>query len=60
MKSWIKFGLILAVVMFIIFNIFFPLVDGKEIIVKKLLLFFPLYLVFGLIFGYISQKLEDY
>lgn len=60
MKSWIKFGLILAVVMFIIFNIFFPLVNGKEIIVKKLLLFFPLYLVFGLIFGYISQKLEDY
>jgi len=56
MKSWIKFGLIWGVVMFIILNIIFPLVDGEKIIVEKLLLFFPLWLVFGIIFGYISQS----
>ncbi|MCR5862922.1 hypothetical protein LRS05_12600 [Flavobacterium sp. J372] len=56
MKSWMKFGLIWGVVMFIILNIIFPLVDGEKIIVKKLLLFLPLWLVFGLIFGYISQS----
>lgn len=56
MKSWMKFGLIWGVVMFIILNIIFPLVDGEKIIVGKLLLFFPLWLVFGIIFGYISQS----
>ena len=56
MKSWMKFGLIWGVVMFIILNIIFPLIDGEELVIKKLLLFFPLWLVFGIIFGYISQS----
>lgn len=56
MKSWVKFGLIWGVIMFIILNIIFPLFDGEALVIKKLLLFFPLWLIFGLIFGYISQS----
>lgn len=56
MKSWVRFGLIWGVAMFIILNIIFPLVDGDELIFNKLLVFFPVWLIFGVIFGYISQS----
>lgn len=56
MKSWVKFGLIWGVVMFLILNIIFPLIDGEELIMMKLLIFFPVWLIFGLLFGYVSQS----
>ena len=56
MKSWVKFGLIWGVAMFLILNIIFPLIDGEAIIPMKLLIFFPVWLIFGVLFGYISQS----
>ncbi|MGV3458886.1 MAG: hypothetical protein ACO1N9_00380 [Flavobacterium sp.] len=56
MKSWVKFGLIWGVVMFLILNILFPLYDGEKLILTKLLVFFPVWLIFGVLFGYISQS----
>lgn len=51
-----KFGLIWGVFMFLMLNIVFPLFDGTEITTKKILIGLPLWLVAGLIFGYISQR----
>lgn len=59
MKSWVRFGLIWGVAMFLILNIIFPLIDGEEIIVKKLLVFFPVWLIFGVLFGYVSQSRKN-
>ncbi len=55
MKSWVKFGLIWGAFMFVMMNIVFPLIDGKGIVLNSLLLGIPVWLVGGLIFGYVSQ-----
>jgi hypothetical protein len=56
MKSWIKFGLIWGVFMFLILNIAFPLFDKEPLNINKMLVSFPFWLVGGLIFGYVSRK----
>ncbi|MCO6146762.1 hypothetical protein [Flavobacterium sp. NRK1] len=56
MKSWVKFGLFWGVFMALFINVVFPLFDGTEIIPMKLLVSIPVWLVFGLIFGYVSRK----
>ena len=59
MKSWIKFGLIWGVFMFLILNIAFPLFDNEPLDTKKMLVSFPFWMVGGLIFGYVSRKKTD-
>lgn len=56
MKSWMKFGLGWGVFMFVVLNIVFPLIDGKPLELNRLLIALPVWLVFGLAFGYISRK----
>lgn len=56
MKSWVKFGLLWGVFMFVVINIVFPLVDGEEITLTRILVGLPVWLVFGIIFGYVSRK----
>lgn len=56
MKSWIKFGLIWGVFMFLMMNIVFPLIDGNGLDIKRVLIGIPVWIVFGLIFGYVSRK----
>lgn len=56
MKSWVKFGLIWGVFMMLAINVVFPLFDGTGISVTRLLVALPVWLVFGLIFGYVSRK----
>jgi hypothetical protein len=55
-KSWVKFGLGWGVFMAIVLNVAFPLLDGTDIDWKKAAVWLPLWLVGGLIFGYISRK----
>jgi len=58
MKSWIKFGLFWGVFMAIFINVLFPLMDGTAINPMKLLVSIPVWLLFGLVFGYVSRKKE--
>lgn len=37
-------------------NVIFPLIDGTKIIPLKALVSIPVWLIFGLIFGYVSRK----
>lgn len=56
MKSWMKFGIGWGIFMFFLMNIGFPVYDGVEIDIKKCLFMFPLWIIFGLLFGYFSRK----
>jgi hypothetical protein len=56
MKSWVKFGLIWGVFMMLAINVVFPLFDGTGISWVRLLVALPVWVVFGLIFGYVSRK----
>ena len=58
MKSWIKFGLFWGVFMAIFINVLFPLMDGTAINSMKLLVSIPVWVLFGLVFGYVSRKKE--
>jgi len=56
MKSWVKFGLIWGVFMFIMINIIFPLFDGETKSLKEMLVSLLLWLPGGLLFGYLSRN----
>lgn len=56
MKSWVKFGLGWGAFMFVMLNVIFPLIDGTGIEFYRLLTGIPVWLAFGLIFGYFSQR----
>ena len=56
MKSWVKFGLIWAAFMYLMMVVLFPLWDKKDITPKSLLIGVPVWLIGGLIFGYVSRK----
>lgn len=56
MKDWMKFGLFWGIFMVLVLNVLFPLFDGEPIQPMKLLVSIPVWLVFGLIFGYVSRK----
>jgi len=56
MKSWVKFGLFWGVFMAVFLNVVFPLMDGTKIVPLKLAVSIPVWIVFGLIFGYVSRK----
>lgn len=58
MKSWMKFGLIWGLFMCFIMNVALPLWDNEKLILPKILIGIPVWLVFGLIFGYVSRKKE--
>ena len=52
----IKGGLLWGGFMFLFMTFLFPLLDGTEITVKRILIGFPVWLVLGLIMGYFNQK----
>lgn len=58
MKSWMKFGLIWGLFMCFIMNVALPLWDNEKLILPKILIAIPIWIVFGLIFGYVSRKKE--
>ena len=59
MKNWIKFGVIWGVFMFLIFNVGFPLYDGDKLDIKRMVISFPVWIIFGLIFGYVSRSRKN-
>ncbi|MHA3788069.1 hypothetical protein ACX0HA_07655 [Flavobacterium hauense] len=58
-KPWIRFGLFWGLLMALFINVIFPLFDGTAIVPMKLLVSVPVWLIFGLIFGYVSRKKES-
>ena len=59
MKNWIKFGVIWGVFMFLILNVGFPLYDGDKLDIKRMVISFPVWIIFGLIFGYVSRSRKN-
>ena len=59
MKNWIKFGVIWGVFMFLILNVGFPLYDGDKLDIKRMVVSFPVWIIFGLIFGYMSRSRKN-
>jgi len=57
-KNWVKFGLGWGLFMLFMLNVIFPLLDGGGISWQKILIGLPVWLAFGLIFGYVSRKKE--
>lgn len=56
MKSWVKFGLLWGAFMFLMINIVFPLWDKKEITATTFLIGLPIWLIAGILFGYVSRN----
>jgi len=56
MKSWVKFGLLWGVFMFLILNVGFPIWDNVALDYQKMLISLPIWLIGGLIFGYVSRR----
>lgn len=52
---WLKIGIGWGGVMFILVTIIYPLIDGKEITLKMILIGIPIWTVAGLGFGYIMK-----
>lgn len=56
MKKWVRSGLVWGGVLYIIAMIAFPLLDGERLSMHKILLGIPLWIVVGLILGYLFDK----
>jgi hypothetical protein len=56
MKNWVVAGLVWGAFMFLIMNIVFPLCNDKKISGWEMLIDIPLWIIGGLIFGYLSRK----
>lgn len=56
MKKWQKVGISWALWMFVIMTFVWPLIDGEEITLKKILIGIPIWLIGGLAFGWTMKK----
>ena len=52
MKKWVKWGLLWGTIFYIITMILFPVIDGEKLNVTKMLLGIPLWVMTGLVLGY--------
>jgi hypothetical protein len=55
MKRWIRSGLVWAGILYVITMIIFPLIDHEKFTISKILLGIPLWIVVGLIIGYLLK-----
>jgi len=60
MKKWVKVGLSWGIWMFIMMTFFWPLIDGKEITLKLIIVKFIFWIIGGLAFGYIVMKFQKF
>ncbi len=54
-KSWLKRGLFFGLFMYIGMVIIFPLIRQEEITIGRLLIGIPIFLLGGLVFGYMMK-----
>ncbi|MGC3976810.1 MAG: hypothetical protein QM751_00340 [Paludibacteraceae bacterium] len=58
-KSWILSGLIWGMFMFIFTAIILPIMNKEVLLLKRIIIGFFLWLVFGLIFGKINERITN-
>jgi len=58
MKKWVKEGLSWGSIMFLVMTIFFPLYDGEEVTLKRVLVGAIIWGTAGLFYGFIMKKLK--
>ncbi|SFQ68533.1 hypothetical protein [Flavobacterium akiainvivens] len=56
MKKWVRSGLVWAGILYVITMVLFPLFDHENFSVEKLLMGIPLWIVVGLVIGYLFDK----
>ena len=56
MKKWVRSGLVWGGILYIITMILFPLFDHERFTLTKILLGIPLWIITGLILGYLLRK----
>ncbi|AWH85277.1 hypothetical protein HYN59_09165 [Flavobacterium album] len=56
MKKWVRSGLILGGILYVVTMILFPLIDHERFNVTKILLGIPLWIVVGLTIGYLFDN----
>ncbi len=56
MKKWVRSGLVWAGILYVITMVLFPLVDHESFNWEKLLLGIPLWIVVGLVLGFLFEK----
>ncbi|MHA3788070.1 hypothetical protein ACX0HA_07660 [Flavobacterium hauense] len=55
MKKWVRSGLVWGGVLYILTMVIFPLFDHERFTLSKILLGIPLWIVVGLIIGYLLK-----
>jgi hypothetical protein len=56
MKDWVKVGVGWGIWMSLVMAFVWPLIDGEEIILKKVIITGVYWIIAGLVFGYLSAK----
>lgn len=56
MKKWVKVGFSWGVSMFVIMTFIWPLIDGEEITLKRVLIAIPIWTIAGFAFGFTLKK----
>jgi hypothetical protein len=56
MKKWVRSGLVWAGSLYVIAMVLFPLFDHERFNLEKLLLGIPLWIIVGLILGFLFEK----
>ena len=58
MRNWVKRGLLRGAVMFLALVVAIPLLNGDQLEVSVVLLGLVVFLVMGLVYGYVIHKVE--
>jgi hypothetical protein len=56
MKKWVRSGLFWGGILYILTMIVFPLIDGERLSIAKILLGIPLWIIVGLVIGYLAKN----
>ncbi|WP_159801218.1 hypothetical protein [Flavobacterium sp. MK4S-17] len=56
MRKWVRSGLVWGGILYAITMIIFPLVDGERLSLTKIIAGIPLWIIVGLILGYLFDR----
>jgi len=59
MKNWVKKGLLWGAIGYVVTMVLFPVIDGEDLSVTKLILGIPLWLIVGLALGYLVKGTKE-
>lgn len=59
MKHWAVYGILWGLFMYVVMTFIVPLIRAEEITTRQILTAIPIWLIGGLIFGYINKLIKD-